>query len=71
MLTGSHLSLSTMQVPMPSDVTLQVQQSPGHTMVWQGSTLQVLVIGTHAMPAPHWVAWQRSVSHFQVSGLQN
>ena len=40
-------------------------------MVWQGSALHVLVIGTHAMPAPHWVAWQRSVSHFKVSGLQN
>ena len=71
MLTGSHLALSTMQVPMPSAVTLQVQQSPGHTIVWQGSALQVLVCGTHAMPAPHWVATQRSVSHLAVSGLQN
>ena len=55
MLTGSHFSLSTTQVPMPSADTLQVQQSDGQTMVLQGSGMQVLVIGTQVMPAPHWV----------------
>ena len=54
-LTGSHFSLSTTQVPMPSADTLQVQQSDGQTMVLQGSGLHMLVIGTQVLPAPHWV----------------
>src|SRR5690348_6536647 len=71
MLTCWHLSLSTMQVPMPSAVTLQVQQSDGQRMVWHGSGTHVLVIDTQAMPAPHWVAGHLSVSHLPVCGLQN
>src|SRR4029078_7854181 len=61
MWTGGHLALSPMQVPMPSGVTAQVQQSSGQWIAAQGSALQVFVCGTHVLPAPHWGVGQRVV----------
>ena len=55
---------------MPSDVTLQVQQSLGQLNRLAGIDLAGVGLGTHAMPAPHWVAWQRSVSHFGSAGCR-
>ena len=68
-VTGWQVSLS-MQVPMPSEVMPQVQQSVGQLIVMQGSTSQVELVATQVSPALHCVAGQRLALQVTVVGSQ-